>query len=171
MKKITPTKINDHPLAIFQTMGGLQFNEITLKLDPDNYVIRVSGRSKKATIQFASLGIMKKNQLRFTAPGELFFKMANDLFYPDQSDSSALGRLSKVLREAFNIPSPPFIEGKPEFKFDVPKDRQEKLKAEKGMRSYDDLVLSSQEKSTNDYFKEFDPNYDPNDEMYNDNKD
>jgi hypothetical protein len=159
-----PTAEINHPLAVFQIMNDLRFDEITLKFDPGNIMVRVAGRNKKVTIPFIALGIMKKNQLSLNRPGEILVEMAKDLYYPDKSDSTALSRLIRSLRTAFKTSSQPFFEGKPNFKYYIPKDREAKFYAQRNSKEYEDS-------SGFDYLKDNDPDYDPDNGKYFDDHD
>jgi hypothetical protein len=127
-------------------------------------MVRVAGRNKKVTIPFIALGIMKKNQLSLNRPGEILVEMAKDLYYPDKSDSTALSRLIRSLRTAFKTSSQPFFEGKPNFKYYIPKDREAKFYAQRNSKEYEDS-------SGFDYLKDNDPDYDPDNGKYFDDHD
>ncbi|MBL3529415.1 MAG: hypothetical protein JMN27_16305 [gamma proteobacterium endosymbiont of Lamellibrachia anaximandri] len=71
-----PEKTN-HPLAIFRTMKDLRFEEITIRIDPENFALRISARGKNASVPFSTIGITKKYEMVLNRHGEVFMAMAN----------------------------------------------------------------------------------------------
>ena len=83
---------------------------------------------------YNSLGLVKKNNSKNNAQGDLLEKIARRTYEPIAvMGTSAMGRLSVALREAFNLlGDEPFSRGKPIFKLSIPKDKEAKFKEKTG---------------------------------------
>jgi len=155
---------DNHPLALFRAMKDLRFEEITIGVDPDNYMLRISARKINVTVPFGSLGLMKKNQISLNRPGEILFQMAKGSYNLDnKTNKSAQARLSKALREAFGTESEPITKGKPKFNIFVPKDREAEFNARRNTMSYEDGVEVKGGMDSKKWAIEYDPDFDPND--------
>jgi len=172
MKQPLPLMNNESipkPLAVFQSMDNLTFNEVTIRIDPDHMKLRVSARDKKdIPASFNTLGLLKKDSIVLNSEGRHFFAMANGAFDPSEKGAErAVSRISKSLREAFGTKSTPFSANKPHFKLFVPKDRAAKQGAIKRTTSYKDDTSTS----ASDFLRLNDPHFDSNDPSYSDELD
>lgn len=159
------------PFAIFRCMTALKFREIHIRIDPDNLVLRISARDKKAIASFNSIGLTRKNEVTLNRQGKIFMAMANGTSNPEEPGfKRAITRLSKSLREVFDISDYPFQSNKQQFHLSIPKDKDAKQRALKRTTTYND-TRKANETNAQDFFKKYDSDYDPNDPLYSDNPD
>lgn len=138
----TSATVKPHPLTVFRSMSDLKFNEITFNVNELN--LRVKARGKQASMPFIMLGLTMPNGVALNVQGAAFMALANNAFDPQGSGSEArMERLSKTLREAFNITDTPFVKRKPEFTVTIPKHIEDKYKGERRSTSYNDDINQS----------------------------
>lgn len=163
---------SQHPLHAFRLMDNLRFDEIKIQIDPERLMIGVSARKHKEKISFSDLSMMVKNGVTLNKQGEVFLAMANGTFNSESPGTvNAVNRLSTIFRAAFYTKDSPFIKLKPKFKLIIPKDRREKLKAEKRKTVFNDKLKYPNYSSANEFLKEHDPEFDPEDETYSEEMD
>jgi len=159
-------KEKSHPLTIFHCMEKLQFSEIKIRLDPDNWMLKVSARGKNTTISMSDLKLMRKNQLTLDAQGIVFFELAKKEFDSSiKGRKRALTKLSKILRKAFKVNASPFVKYAPVFKLSIPKDIKAKIAGKKRAVKYDDNRSNSLD-ATQEFLENHDPDFDLNDPTY-----
>lgn len=159
-------ELEPHTLEVFRSMDNLKFQEIKIKIDPDHLVLKISARDKNATAPFSTFDLTKKNTITLNRQGELFMQMANkvtNLKMP--GTSNAIPRLSASLRKAFNTPDTPFLNNKPIFNLNIPKDKLAKRKASKRTSTYDD------NRNAKSFLEQHDPHYDPDNSIYSEEND
>lgn len=167
-----PKNSEECELSVFKSMERLLFKEITICIDPDKYVLRVSARDKKATISFRILGLTNKNEITLNRQGEIFIDMANGNYSPDESGKvRAISRLSNSLRKAFGTKDSPFLKGKPQFKLNIPKYTEAKRRAAYRTITYDDEIAVKKYDNANDFFRNHDPSFDPHSPLYSPDED
>ncbi|GJL72533.1 MAG: hypothetical protein NMNS01_17320 [Nitrosomonas sp.] len=163
----SPPDSNNDALAEFHAMEKLSFKEVTFLIDPEKYMLRVSAREKRASISFAKLGLMKRNEIDLNRQGKTFFAMANGHFDSSEKGASrAIARLSESLRKTLEIDSAPFEKNNPQFKIEIPKDKRAKLEAGKRTITYDDTMATNELSEADEFFKNNDPDYDPDNPIY-----
>ena len=163
---------SDQELAVFHSMERLSFKEIAISIDPENFVLRVSARDKKATIPFSILGLTKKNEISLNRQGEIFMEIANgNCSLEEKGVRRTITRISLSLRKAFATNAKPFHLGTPQFKLYIPKDKEEQRRALNRTTSYNDNITTKKNNSSEDFFREHDPFYDPEKPIYSQDKD
>ncbi len=154
------------PLAVFHKMEGLSFKEIVFSFNPDSAVVQVIARSKQASVALSDLGLTHKtNKVRLNALGELFMSVVNGNTVT-QTNTSALTRLTKSLKNAFHLDDSPFNKRKPVFKWRTPKDDRAKQTAKKSQIRFNDEVHGAKEGNDaagDAWLNSHDPDYNPND--------
>ncbi|MBF0255846.1 MAG: hypothetical protein HQL47_05170 [Gammaproteobacteria bacterium] len=160
---------NTDILSEFHNIDDLRFNEIKITVDPEKLMLRIRARNIGAMVPFYALNLTQKNGVTLNKQGETFLDIAKKNFRLDSSGSeTALNRLSKVLRDAFDTSDPPFEKGTPKFAVSIPKENEAKREAAKRTVSYNDNIKAGNghNMTADDFLKEHDPNYDPNDPLY-----
>ncbi len=164
---------DDHELVVFHAMEKLCFKEIAICVDSEKLVLRVSARDKKVTAPFRTLGLTMKNEISLNKQGEVFMALAKGNFYPEAIGmNKAISRLSRSLRQAFATKDSPFLKNEPQFKLYIPKDQEEKRRAIHRTVTYNDNIATiNNEDSADDFLRQHDPDYDPNDPLYSVDRD
>jgi hypothetical protein len=159
------------PFSRFRCMTALKFSEIHILIDPDKLVLRISARDMRTIASFNSIGLTRKNEVTLNRQGKIFMAMANGTSNPEEPGfKRAISRLSKSLREVFNISDHPFQSNKQQFHLSIPKDKDAKQRALKRTTTYND-TRKINETTAQDYFKKYDSDYDPNNPLYSDDPD
>ncbi len=177
---------DSHPLAELRSMANLKFKKIKINLDIDNQIARIKvkgkGKGKETLAFYSSLGLVNKNNAKNNAQGDLLEKIARETYDPVAiMKLSTMGRLSRALREAFNLlDDEPFSKGKPVFKITIPKDKEAKFKADRKTSVYKEGMVGNLWEAENDtensasshdseaWSEDHDPDYDPNDPIWSD---
>ncbi|RLA48220.1 MAG: hypothetical protein DRR42_17015 [Gammaproteobacteria bacterium] len=155
-----------HPLQLFHKMEKLCFNEISIGIDPDNLILRVSVKEVKASVPFALFGLTKKNGVVLNRQGNVFMDMARNYCTLDSGVMRAIARLSRSMRTAFRITDAPFLKGKPVFRLSISKEIEAKRRALKRTTSYKDDIGQKNERSAQDFLEDADPEFDPYNPIY-----
>ena len=159
------------PLAVFREMDNLRFKEIKIRIDPENFVLRISARGAEVTTSFRAIALFKKNEVTLNKQGKVFMAMANRTFSPEERGAlRAVSRLSRSLRVAFDTGDSPFSESTPQFQLSIPKEKEAKRRAARRTRRYDDTKKISKDTTTDAqaFLEAHDPNYNPDDTLYSD---
>lgn len=158
---------NSDLLAPFKEINDLRFSEIKITIDPESMGLQISAKKRVLNVSFASIGLTKRNGITLNKSGEVFMALGNGSFSPGAPGASkAITRLSKNLRDAFETSDTPFLKGKPQFNLSVPKDNEAKRRALKRTTSYDDRVATKSSTNADDFLKNHDPEFDPNNPTY-----
>jgi hypothetical protein len=161
------------PVAVFHEIEGLTFQEIKIRVDTDNLVLRLSVKHrpelKTITKAFQELGLTFNNGVNLNAQGKLFIKMARGEYSPKNQKAykSALGRLSELLRQTFGTHDSPFLKGIPQFQISIPKDKAAANAGRRRSVSYRDDQLATNLESQG-WLEENDPKHDPSNQTYSD---
>ena len=175
---------DSHALAELRSMVNLKFKNLKIKLDIDNQIarIKVKGKGKETLAFYSSLGLVNKNNSKNNAQGDLLEKIARETYDPAAiMKLSTMGRLSRALREAFNLlDDEPFSKGKPVFKLTIPKDKEAKFRADRKTSVYKEGMVGNLWEAENNtensasshdseaWAEDQDPDYDPNDPKWSD---
>ena len=163
-----------HPLAIFQSMDNLKFQEIKICFDRGNPVLRISARGKKATVPFSAIEITKKNEITLNRQGVIFRDIVSGYFNAKKRGATrAISRLSKSLRDAFDTQDQPFLKMKPQFQRSILKDRDAQRRAIKKSVTYRDDIHACKDTGVQAqlYLQDHDLEFDRNDPIYSDDPD
>ena len=155
---------DSNPLGVFQSMDDLKFNEITIRLDLENLMFRVSARNENAIVPLKAFDLMKRNAITPNRQFHVLLTFAYKTFNRETKGATrAARRLSHSFRKAFNTTDIPFVGMNPQFRLRIPKDDDAKFKAQRGSRPYDDIKTKL--RSRGDIADEFlitnDPQYNP----------
>ena len=131
------------PLQLFHEMEHLSFKEVRFTIDPENAFIRVSARSKQVSVAYSDLGLTHKStKVTLNAQGKLFVSIFDGY---NMIQNSALTRLTRSLKDSFNIDGSPFIDCSPVFKWRIPKDERAKQAAKKSQVEFNDNIHRTKE--------------------------
>ncbi len=158
---------DSNPLSIFRSMNSLRFEEVTIKVDPVKFMLEITARGAKVRVPFSAIGIMKKNEMTITRSGEILLEMARSVYTLNKRDSSALKRLSEILRFAFQTSSTPVAKGKPNFKLTIPKDKEAKFNASRKTVQFNDNSAVARD-DADEFLRNSDDQYDPDNPTYSD---
>ena len=158
---------DSNPLSIFRSMNSLRFEEVTIKVDPEKFMLEITARGAKVRVAFSAIGIMKKNEMTITRSGEILLEMARGVYTLNKRDNSALKRLSEILRLAFQTSSTPVAKGKPNFKLTIPKDKEAKFNASRRTVQFNDNSAVAMD-DADEFLRNSDDQYDPDNPMYSD---
>jgi hypothetical protein len=160
---LIPQNNSSQPVSIFHSMESLRFNEISIKVDPENLMLRLCARGKQAAVPLASLGLMKKNLHHLNVQGEALLEMADGSFDAvSKANEKRLDRLSRSLRDYFKIDEPPFVKGTPRFELIVPKNERAKFMAHRNTSRYNDSLVLPDNQNADDFLKDNDPDFGTN---------
>jgi hypothetical protein len=136
------------PLKLFHEMANLSFKEVKFLIDPEKAVIRVRARSKEVSVGYSDLGLTHKfSKVTLNAQGKLFVSIFNGY---NIIQNSALTRLTRSLKDAFNIDGSPFIDCSPAFKWRIPKDERAKQAAKRNQVEFNDNIHRTKEEEEDD---------------------
>ena len=156
------------PFTVFREMENLAWREIKINVDPDRNGLRISARKKEIRLRIAAFpGLGRKDGNEFNAQGRLFLNIAkdNDCLVGAKSHA-ATPRLAVLFKQAFDIKTPPFRGGRPQFRLSIPKDSRAKRLGQKRTEYFDDNKMAHNHESGSVWLENEDPQYDPNDPLY-----
>jgi len=131
------------PLQLFHKMKHLSFKEVRFTIDPENASIRVTARFKQVRVAYSDLGLThKSSKVTLNAQGKLFVTIING---DNVIQNNALTRLTRRLKDAFDIDESPFISCSPVFKWRIPKDERAKQAAKKSQVEFNDNIHGTTE--------------------------
>jgi hypothetical protein len=144
------TEINDsHPLAVFRSMNGLCFHEVSIRINV-NLTVTITAREHQVSIALSDLDLTVKNKVGLNAQGKALTEMAAREFDPARKGNRKRAtRLSDILRDALGTDDHPFVRGLPLPVFNVFLSEEETARKQAGKRtmSYDDHVEATSKPS------------------------